>query len=303
MKSNKQQLFLGIDGGGSKCKAVILNNSMQVLGEGISGAANPFHNLERAQQSISHAAELALSDANLDASLKGELIAGIGLAGVNLPKYFQLMQQWQHPFKSMHLATDLHIACLGAHDGEDGAIMITGTGSCGYVTNQGDSLVIGGHGFPHGDICSGAWLGFKAVEKVLLSFDGIINETSLTEALFNALGCSDSNTLIEAIAGNGATFYAKLAIPVFDAADAGDKIAIEIINEGCQYFEAVFNKLMARNPNKLSLIGGLKPRLLQWLSPEVTSKISEPENQPEIGAVLFAMNEQEKSDANFKVNT
>ncbi|WOH37762.1 BadF/BadG/BcrA/BcrD ATPase family protein [Thalassotalea fonticola] len=291
MKSNKQQLFLGIDGGGSKCKAVILNNSMQVLGEGISGAANPFHNLERAQQSISHAAELALTDANLDISLKSELIAGVGLAGVNLPKYFDLMQQWQHPFKSMHLATDLHIACLGAHSGEDGAIMITGTGSCGYLTNQGESLVIGGHGFPHGDVCSGAWLGFKAVENVLLSSDGIIKDTSLTEKIFRELGCTDSNTLIETIVGNGATFYARLAIHVFDAADAGDKVAIEIITEGCQYFEAVFYKLMAMNPNKLSLIGGLKPRLMQWLPEAVATQISEPENPPEIGAVLFAMNE------------
>lgn len=292
MKSNKQQLFLGIDGGGSKCKAVILNESMQILGEGTSGAANPFHNLERAQQSISHAAELALVDANLDLSLKSELIAGVGLAGVNLPKYFALMQKWLHPFKSMHLATDLHIACLGAHSGEDGAIIITGTGSCGYVAVKDESLVVGGHGFPHGDVCSGAWLGFKAVEKVLLSCDGLISETMLTEKIFSALNCTDSNTLIETIAGNGATFYAKLAISVFDAADAGDEIAKDIINEGCQYFEAVFNKLMAMKPNKLSLIGGLKPRLMQWLSPTVAEQISEPENPPEIGAVLFAMNEQ-----------
>ena len=292
MKSNKQQLFLGIDGGGSKCKAVILNTSMQVLGEGTSGAANPFHNLERAQQSISHAADLALADANLDISLKSELIAGIGLAGVNLPKYFSLMEQWQHPFKTMHLATDLHIACLGAHGGEDGAIMITGTGSCGYATVKGESLVIGGHGFPHGDVCSGAWLGFKAVEKVLLSFDGLINETLLTEKLFTALNCTDSNTLIETIAGKGATFYAKLAISVFDSADEGDEIAKAIINEGCQYFEAVFYKLMAMKPTRLSLIGGLKPRLMEWLSSAVVEQISEPENPPEIGAVLFAMNEQ-----------
>ncbi|KGK00996.1 N-acetylglucosamine kinase [Thalassotalea sp. ND16A] len=292
MESNQQQLFLGIDGGGSKCKAVILNASMQVLGQGISGAANPFHNLARAQASVSHAADLALADANLDANLKSELIAGVGLAGVNLPKYFELMNQWQHPFKSMHLATDLHIACIGAHSGDDGAIMITGTGSCGYVSVKEQTLIVGGHGFPHGDICSGAWFGFKAVEKVLLSYDGIIGNTALTEKIFSALDCDDSNTLIETIAGNGATFYAKLAIHIFDAADAGDQIAQDIIKEGCAYFESVFNTLMAKQPNKISLIGGLKPRLMQWLKPEVAAQISVPTNPPEIGAVLFAMQQQ-----------
>lgn len=292
MESKNQPLYLGIDGGGSKCKAVIMNSAMQVLGEGISGAANPFHNLERAQQSISHAADLALIDAGLSPGLKSELLAGIGLAGVNLPKYFNLMNQWQHPFKSMRLATDLHIACLGAHNGKDGAIMITGTGSCGYVTNNGESLIIGGHGFPHGDICSGAWLGFKAVEKVLLSADGILPDTLLTKKIFSRLGCQDTNTLIETIAGNGATFYARLAIHVFDAADSDDAIAKQIIAEGCAYFEAVFAKLMATSPSKLSLIGGLKPKLLQWLNPEVSRLISEPVNPPEVGAVILAMSEQ-----------
>ncbi|MEW6998012.1 N-acetylglucosamine kinase [Colwelliaceae bacterium BS250] len=294
MASKQQQLYLGIDGGGSKCKAVILNHDMQILGTGISGAANPFHSLERAQISIIKATELALTDANLDNSLINDLIAGIGLAGVNLPKYFALMNAWQHPFKEMHLATDLHIACLGAHESDNGAIMITGTGSCGYVTVNGESLIIGGHGFPHGDVCSGAWLGFKAVEKVLLSFDGLIKPTLLTEKVFNAIGCHDSNTLIETIAGHGATYYARLAISVFDAADAGDEVAIKIINEGCQYFTAVFNQLMSKQPQRLSLIGGLKPRLEQWLDKNVVEQISQPLNPPEIGAVLFAMQQQSK---------
>ena len=288
MESNNNQLYLGIDGGGSKCKAIIMNADMQVLGEGISGAANPFHNLERAQRSVEDAAELALENAGLDITIKSELIAGVGLAGVNLPKYFALMNAWQHPFKSMHLATDLHIACLGAHGGNDGAIMITGTGSCGYVTVNGEQLIIGGHGFPHGDICSGAWLGFKAVEHVLLSLDGIIEPTVLTNKILTLLDCQDANTLIETIAGNNATYYAKLAISVFDAADNGDAVAIDIINQGCQYFTAVYKKLKAKGDVPLSLIGGLKPRLMEWLNSDIAKHIQEPQNPPEVGAVLFA---------------
>ena len=288
MESNNKQLFLGIDGGGSKCKAVIMNADMQILGEGISGAANPFHNLQRAQRSVEDAAELALADAGLEIAMKQHLIAGVGLAGVNLPKYFALMNAWQHPFKSMHLATDLHIACLGAHNGDDGAIMITGTGSCGYVTVNNEQLIIGGHGFPHGDICSGAWLGFKAIEKVLLSLDGIVEPTILTNKILTLLDCHDANTLIETIAGKNATFYGKLAISVFDAADNGDKIATDIINEGCQYFAAVFNKLKAKGDVPLSLIGGLKPRLMEWLDEDIAKQIKLPQNPPEVGAVLFA---------------
>ncbi|NMP17792.1 BadF/BadG/BcrA/BcrD ATPase family protein [Thalassotalea sp. Y01] len=289
MDSKNQQLYLGIDGGGSKCKAVIMNTDMQILGEGIAGAANPFHNLERAQQSIIDACVLALSDAGLERSAMHTLIAGVGLAGVNLPKYFQLMQEWQHPFKQMHLATDLHIACLGAHGEAKGAIMINGTGSVGYVTSGVESLVIGGHGFPHGDICSGAWLGFRAVEQVLLSDDKLVEDTLLTDKLFKKLAVKDANTLIEAIAGQGATFYGQFAIDVFDCAEAGDAIALQIIEQGAAYFCQVFNRLIAFQQGKVALIGGIKTRLMPYLPSRIHEQVIEPVNPPEYGAVLFAI--------------
>ncbi|QDP01882.1 N-acetylglucosamine kinase [Thalassotalea sp. PS06] len=288
MHIGHQQLYLGIDGGGSKCKAVIVDAEMQCLGEGIAGAANPFHSVDNAQQSIVDAALLALADAGLEQSQINQLIAGVGLAGVNIPKYFDLMNAWQHPFKEMHLATDLHIACLGAHNGDNGAIMICGTGSVGYVSCNGDSLIVGGHGFPQGDTCSGAWLGLQAVQKVLLAADDLGAQTTLTKRIYRALGCLDSNDLVSCLSGQGATYYARLAIHVFDAADEGDLVAQQILAQASNYFTAVFNKLMAKEPARISLIGGLQVRLKDWLATDIFSQFSEPMQAPEIGAVLFA---------------
>ena len=59
-----------------------------------------------------------------------QVVAGLGLAGVNLPGLYQKINEWHHPFKEMFLTTDLHTACIGAHKGADGAVIITGTGSC-----------------------------------------------------------------------------------------------------------------------------------------------------------------------------
>ena len=295
MVNNKQQLYLGVDGGGSKCKAVILNASLQILGEGVCGSANPFHGLTQAQNSIVEASYLALDAAGLEQQLISELIAGVGLAGVNLPKYFDLMAHWQHPFKTMHLATDLHIACLGAHGGENGAIMISGTGSSAYICANGESLIIGGHGFELGDICGGAWFGRQAVKKVLLAQDNIIAPTSLTEKIFNQLNCTDANSLIETVAGQGASYFAQLAVQVFDAADAGDAVATAIVQQGCQYFFAVFNKLMAKAQVPMALIGGLIPRLKPWLPNTMAEYLTPPKNPPEIGAVIFAINQTQAS--------
>ena len=170
---NQPALYMGIDGGGSKCKACIVDVNNKVLGTGIAGPANAFIDQQQSIHSIINSAKLALVDANLAESDITRLTAGIGLAGVNLPSIYEEMSKWKHPFAKMFLTTDLHIACLGAHQGKDGAIIISGTGSCGYSFVDGKQVIIGGHGFPHGDKGSGAWLGLKGVKTVLLSLEGM----------------------------------------------------------------------------------------------------------------------------------
>lgn len=286
--NNNQTLFLGIDGGGSKCKAVLTNEDNQVLGSGISGPGNPLHGFEQATNSITKSAQLALQDAGLsDIPLK-DIVAGVGLAGVNLPVLFDQMSAWNHPFKEMHLATDLLIACLGAHQGSDGAVIITGTGSCGFSYVNDEAFMIGAHGFPHGDKGSGAWFGLQAAKQVLLAYDGIIPNTSMTEVVMTKLNCKDDTSLVEVIAGKPATFFGQLANLVFDAAEQGDEVAKAVVHEGAGYINQVAEKLWLKNPPRMSMIGGLTPRLQPWLSDSVLEKLSPPLSPPEIGSVIYA---------------
>lgn len=291
------ELFLGIDGGGSKCKAIVMNKDNQILGTGIAGPGNPLHGFEQATNSITESAKLALEDAGLAHIELNELIAGVGLAGVNLPVLFDKMQSWQHPFKHMYLATDLLIACLGAHQGQDGAVMISGTGSCGFSCIDDEEFIIGAHGFPHGDKGSGAWFGLQAAKHVLLSIDGVIEPSSMNQVLLNKLNCKDDTELVEAIAGKVATYYAQLANLVFDAAEAGDKVALGIVEEGAEYINSIARTLWAKNPKRMSMIGGLTPRLKPWLAKEIQAQLSEPLSPPEVGSVLFARKQHAKLQA------
>ena len=291
--NTKQPLFLGIDGGGSKCKAIIVDPNAvspgnKILGTGISGPGNPLHGYEQAINSIVESAVLALKDAGLDNVQLNELIAGIGLAGVNLPILFKKMSAWQHPFKKMFLATDLMIACLGAHQGKDGAVMITGTGSCGFSYINGCEFMIGGHGFPHGDKGSGAWFGLQAAKQVLLSTDGLVEPSIMNDVLLDKLGCENVIALVEAIAGKPATYYAQLANLVFDAAEQGDVVAKAIVEDGAEYINHVAIALWNKKPSRMSMIGGLTPRIKPWLDKNVQSRLSEPLCPPEVGSVLFA---------------
>jgi glucosamine kinase len=286
--SDNNELFLGIDGGGSKCKAIIMSSNNEILGTGISGPANPLHGYEQAVNSITESAKLALKDAGIDESELSNIVAGVGLAGVNLPVLFEQMSNWQHPFKRMFLATDLLIACLGAHDGKDGAVMITGTGSCGFSYVDGHPYIVGAHGFPHGDKGSGAWFGLQAAKQALLSLDGLIPHSSINDKILALLNVKDDVELVEAIAGKPAAFYARMANLVFDSAEEGDELALAIVNEGAGYISHVARQLMKQNPPNIALIGGLTPRIKPWLEQEIKDQLIEPALPPEVGSVIFA---------------
>ncbi len=176
----KERYYLGVDGGGSKCRASVADAQGRVLGSALAGPANPFHGVEEARQSIESAARGALEAAGLHSVSLGQLVVGAGLAGVNLPGLYQVMREWPHPFAAFYLATDLRIACIGAHQSDEGAIIVTGTGSCGYVRVGGEERLIGGYGFSFGDQGSGAWMGLEAVKAVLLAVDELGPETQLT---------------------------------------------------------------------------------------------------------------------------
>jgi len=285
---NNNEYILGIDGGGSKTRAVIVDANNNIIGTGLSGPANPLHGFEQAINSITESAELAIKDANLSGVNLSDLVAGVGLAGVNLPALFEQMSNWQHPFGKMFLATDLLIACLGAHDGSDGAVMITGTGSCGFSYVNGHPYTLGGHGFPHGDKGSGAWFGFQAANHVLMSLDGLKEKSVINEKLLALLDVTDSVEVVEMIAGKPAAYYARMANLVFDAAEEGDSVAKAIVVEGASYISGVARQLSTQKPPRMSLIGGLTPRLMPWLDQDIKDNLAEPISPPEIGSVLFA---------------
>ena len=188
----------------------------------------------------------------------------------------------------MFLATDLLIACLGAHNGSDGAVMITGTGSCGFSYVKGHPYTLGGHGFPHGDKGSGAWFGFQAANYVLMSLDGLKAPSAINEKLLSLLQVKDGLEMVEVIAGKPAAFYAKMANLVFDAAEQGDQVAQEIVKEGAEYISGIARQLLKQQPPRISLIGGLTPRIKPWLDDDVKNILQDPLSPPEIGSVIYA---------------
>ena len=280
-------IYLGIDGGGTKCSATLMTGDRQVIGAGIAGPANPFQGQAQTIDSINEATDAAIAAAGLGRDDLARVVAGVGLAGLNLPAVYEAMSDWKHPFGHMFLTTDLEIGCFGAHDGRDGAVIVVGTGSSGCSIVGGKTLIIGAHGFSFGDTCSGAWIGLEAIRAVLLAEDGLGQETLLTESV-TSLVLASGNSIVEKMAHARPSDFARLAGLVFDAADSGDPIAVEIIQRGARYLNSVARKLWTTNPPAMSILGGLRKLIVPWLDEEVTARLSPPVTSADIGAVIYA---------------
>jgi len=280
-------LFAGIDGGGTNCRARIETADGTLVGTGLGGTANPSHGLPTVTDSIMAALEMALKQAGLPVELVANLIVGAGLAGLHLAKYRDLMASWQHPFKALYLTDDLHVATRGAHNGGDGAVVIVGTGFSALSLVKGHETAIGGHGFLQADYCSGGWIGYQAVQAVLLADDNLAESTQLSDLLYqkyNATGLELADRLVGATARE----YGELAPLVFTAAEQGDAVAGKIITESGQFLERVISQLLKTNPPRLSLVGSIAERLIPRLNSELVDKISAPIKTPEVGAVNYA---------------
>jgi len=285
---DQELLYVGIDGGGSKCKSTIISASGHIRGVGTAGPANVVRNFEQSIASILESVSLAIEDAGLDLDCMSELIAGAGLAGVNLSHGHAAISRWKHPFKKFYIATDLYMACISAHAGKDGAVIVTGTGSCGIASVNGTITTLGGYGFATGDTSSGAWVGAQAVRHSLKSADDLAPKTRLLDAIYQHLNVDSPLAVAEILNDAPPSVFAKIAPLVFDMSEQGDDIATGIIQTGAEYINALARKLLEKKPPRFSMIGGMSERLFPWLDHDVQEKLSPAMEQPEMGAIYFA---------------
>lgn len=289
---NVGRYFVGVDGGGTRCRALLVDENNTILGVGNGGPANPYQDVNRALSSVLGAIDVAIDHAKLGRSVYPQLVVGLGLAGVNVASVYKTVALWDFPFFKTYLTTDLHIACIAAHESIDGAVMIAGTGSCGFCSVKGRSLTIGGHGFPAGDKGSGAWLGLAAVQAILLADDKLGPATLLSGIISEHLQCNVLQ-VIERLEGAKQSDFARLAPCVFLAAERGDQVACQILADGAAYLAEMAKKLLACNPHRISMIGGIAERMLGIMEPSVAKRFEPALQPPEFGAVMFARHQFE----------
>jgi glucosamine kinase len=283
-----EAFFLGVDGGGTGCRARVESAGGEVLGQGLAGPATTRLGIDKTWGSVMTAASAALSEAGLDAKINA-VHAGIGIAGLGRIGALEALQQRADCFASVAFISDGLAACLGAHSGADGGIVIAGTGSIGIGRVGARELRVGGYGFPISDEGSGADLGLQAIRLALRAFDGRIETTSLlTEVMLRFK--DDPPQLVAWMDKASATDYATFAPMVMRHADQGDPTARRIVQNAAEQIDALVRALFDRGAPRVALLGGLSSAVEPWLSPDVRRRLKPADGDAVSGALILARN-------------
>ena len=283
----KGTTYFGVDGGGTRCRARIEDENGRLLGEASSGPATTRIGIEKAWRAIMEATEAAAAQARLSREDFARMHGAIGLAGLGRRGAEAALSEIVHPFASIVFISDGMAACLGAHSGADGAIVVAGTGSVGVGLIGGREIRIAGYGFPVSDEGSGADMGLQVVRLALRAAD---RRAELTPLLSEVLGAFDSDPY-QAVAWSEearATDYAAFAPIVLRHANQGDPVGRRIVERTANAIGDLLDMFLARGIERLSLVGGLSEAITPWLTPDLRGRLKRPDADAASDALLVA---------------
>jgi N-acetylglucosamine kinase-like BadF-type ATPase len=277
-----RRAVVGVDGGGTKTHAVILDVNFEILGEGLAGPSNPLRvGVVNAAAAVREAIDLACEAAELR---RTDLVAAeIGLAGA---RRAELRARMRDALKGLGIGEivvvgDADIALYGATEGEPGLIVIAGTGSiCCGINGRGKRICAGGWGPIAGDEGGGAWIARRALRAIAHAADGRGSDTDLTGAACAYFHVSDSTDLSTAIYAPTITNerLAGFAKHVIEVAKAKDPIAAEILEEagkelGTMAVAVIRNLKLERDVFQVAFVGGVFASGGELVLPSMRTKI------------------------------
>ncbi len=291
-------ILIGVDGGGSRTRAVAVDGEGDLQATARLGCGNyQIIGLEGLETLI---AEM-VDKLGVSADYLGLGLAGAGRA-VERKSILGMVRE-RFGFKSTIVATDAQVALVGAHGGEVGLIAVSGTGSIVLGRDaSGREARAGGWGSILGDDGSGYDIGRGALRAVLATLDGSGPETVLSRTLFGALTLTEWEELIPVVQTGEISRQeiAALCPVVFAAAKEGDLVAGEIVEKAGvalgNQVAAVIRSLGMSGSVPLTCVGGVFREIdLLWSRLADSARRAgatlyrhDPLLPPVLGAVLLA---------------
>ncbi len=307
-----QKYFLGIDVGATKTHALIADETGQVFGFGVAGPGNyEAVGWDGYRAALRTSTEEALSSAGVTRDqIAG---AGFGVAGYDWPVERPptidgiVTLELNCPFEAVN---DTIIGLMAGATQGWGVGLVAGTSNnCWGRDKNGREAHITGSGIPYGEFGGAGEIVWKAVQAVSHDWSRRGPSTQLTDVFVQHVGAKDTTDLLEGMRFERYHIDSGAAPLVFQAAEAGDEIARQIIVwagrelagsaigiiRQLEFEELEFEVVMAGSIFKGGslLLNPLKESILE-IAPRACFQLLEA--PPVVGAVLLGM---EQAGINF----
>lgn len=296
--TKKQDLLVSIDGGATKTIVQIFTFDGKILGENKGGPANIASDTQESWLSISNALDLTIKQLGLSVE-NINLYGGAGLAGAEVPEACERFKKICKGFKKFNFKTDAYTSCLGAHNGQNGAIIAVGTGTVAYAIANEKSKKLSGWGFPQDDQGGGAWLGLQLISDMLQRIEGRKPKTNLSENLYQYIKQQGSDPMLWAV-GAHPTKFGSLVPWLVNEAKKGCSEANAFLDKAANVVSDLASALLQDEfaDLPLSLLGGMSEILLPRLSTIIQDHIVPAKGQSLDGAYYLALQAYQNKEVN-----
>lgn len=249
---------IGVDAGGTHTTAIAYDLNGQELKSSEAGPGQVNTNYDTAISNITEAINQLIDQINGDCQRVLCGIAGLSVIGHAAEVAAEISAKINNlPTRAI---TDSLLALYSGLEGEDGGLVIAGTGSVFNGLQNGRIITTGGYGAILGDEGSGYAIALTALKAALLSWDK--REDNQLIPMFNDLFKTDN--IVDATA----KFYkltnpevASMAVSVAKLADSGDPDATAVIKEQAELLARDITIGMDRyedpKPMKIALTGSV----------------------------------------------
>lgn len=229
-----KKYFIGIDAGASATKWAMYDESETCIDSGKSLPLDGHIFRNESREGIKKFCK------ELKSKLAVEPIGiytGITGASENQDKNFEIQKIILDEFPKSQVSVEIDVALGYRANFKDkrGVYLYAGTGSIAVFADESEKIrTVGGWGYILGDEGAGYWIGREAVIRVLDELEQGTKESNIREIFTGVLSELSFDEIISLTYGNSRREVAGLATTVFSLAKAGDKKAIEIVNDAAQ---------------------------------------------------------------------
>lgn len=253
------ELFIGVDGGGTKTEATAINTQGKVLSRYSGSSTNPYVvTFDGAMQELMHVLDQVIQP--LSSSLTEFTLKGIclGMSGVSTAvekdhviSFLRTYLEQRVLSCPISITTEAEISLMASLEREYGVLVISGTGSNTYgITKDGELYRVGGWGHILGDEGSGYQIGLLSLKTVIKSLEGILPPTLMREVIKDAYDFEHISELKayvyqSSIGRNDIAAFARYCV---EAARDGDGLAQGILQDQAKELAETTTTLIRKHP-------------------------------------------------------